>query len=324
MFARSILRAAVVSLFASCVAIIGTWPPGIAAADTKVKAGIPSFYEGFLPLYAARDLGYFAAEGIDVEIVTFRGGGAAGQAFIAGSIDLCLCSFDHVLKLQERGFDAVAIAGIEEYNAYALIARKGRIGGVGVLKDKTVGITSPGSATDISVRYEIRKAGLDVRNVTLVSIGGANEMRAALENDRIDAGMVIGGTLVDMLATGQWDVLVDFRQERYPLEVAIARRNWLASNGATARRFLKALVRAEVLLQKDPEVALKVTRSMFPTMAEATVTGVAASAIRRLSPDGSIDRRGVATITERQIFAREITKPIPYERLVDLSYLPTE
>lgn len=301
------------------------WTNAVAATPNIVslKAGIPAYYEGFLPVYAALEKGYFAEEGLKVEVITFKGGGAAGQAFVAGSIDLCLCSFDHVLKLQSKGLDAVAIGGIEEYNAYALIAKEGQLpGGIAGLRGKKVGITTPGSATDITMRYEIKKAGLDIRDVTLVSIGSATAIRAALENGQIDAGMVIGGTLVDMLSRGGWDIVVDFRTQRYPLEVVSAKRAWLKENADVARRFLRALVRAQALVQNDAEAAYQVTKMMFPRMDERIVRGISEAAIRRLSPDGSINEQGVAAITQHQIFAGTIPKPIPYASLVDLSYLP--
>lgn len=299
---------------------------GTAAGEPSpatIRAGIPAYYEGFLAVFTAERKGYFAEEGLKVEITTFKGGGAAGQAFVAGGIDLCLCSFDHVLKLQSRGLDAVAIGGIEEYNAYALIAKEGRIAGsVAGLRGRKIGITTPGSATDIVMRYEIKKAGLDTKEVTLVSIGGANEMRAALQNDQIDAGMVIGGTLVNMLNRGGWDIVIDFRTHRYPLEVVSARRAWLKKNGDAARRFLKALVRAGRLLQNDAATAYEMTKFMFPKMDERTVRGVSKAAVRRLSPDGSINPQGVSAILEQQIFAGIIPKALPYASLVDLSYLP--
>lgn len=302
---------------------------GIASAQSKVtiKAGIPAYYEGFLPVYTAMEKGFFAQQGLNVEITTFKGGGAAGQAFVAGSIDMCLCSFDHVLKLQAKGMDAVAIGGIEEYNAYALIAKPDRVGqgtGMQVLKGRKVGITGPGSSTDILLRYELKAAGVDVKDVTLVSLGGASAMKAALENDQIDAGMVIGGTLVEMLNQGGWKAIADFRTQRYPLEVVSAKRAWLKSNPEVARRFMRALAQAEVLLQKDKETAFQVTKTMFPKVDDKIVRGIAEAAVRRLSPDGSIHRDGVKAIIAQQIFAGTIPKAIEYEQLVDLSYLPSK
>jgi len=302
------------------------WWTNAAAAPTNIvsiKVGIPAYYEGFLPVYAALEKGYFTENGLKVEVITFAGGGAAGQAFVAGGIDLCLCSFDHVLKLQSQGLDAVAIGGIEEYNAYALIAKKGQITkGIAGLRGKKVGITTPGSATDITMRYEIKKAGLDVKDITLASIGGANAMKAALENDQIDAGMVIGGTLVEMLTQGGWDLVMDFRSHRYPLEVVSAKRTWLKDNADLARGFLKALVRAQELVQKDSAAAYQVTKIMFPRMDDRILRGVSEAAVRRLSADGSINEQGVVAIIQQQVFAGTIPKAIPYANLVDLTFLP--
>lgn len=317
-FARAMLFGAAITLMGS-TQVMAQKPTA-----TSITVGIPAFYEGFLPLYTAVQKHFFADEGLDAKILTFQGGGAAGQAFVAGGIDLCLCSFDHVLKLQSRGFDAVAIGGIEEYNAYALINKKGHIaGGLKGLRGKKVGITSPGSSTDITVRYELKKAGVDIKDVSLVSVGTAASMKAALEHGELDAGMVIGGILVEMLNEPNWEILVDFRTQRYPLEVVIARRDWLKDNPETARRFLKALVRAESLLQKDPAAADEMTGVMFPKMDQKTVLGVSKAGVRRLSVDGSINEEGVAAITDQQVFSGAIRTAIPYKSLVDLTFLPS-
>jgi len=307
----------------ACILLVLAAAGGAAqAAPVKLKTGIPAYYEGFLPVYTALEKGYFKDVGLDVDITTFKGGGAAGQAFIAGAIDLCLCSFDHVLKMQSRGLAAVAIGGIEEYNAYALIARKDSVPpGLANLRGKKIGITSPGSSTDILMRYEMKRAGIDPKEVSLISIGGATAMKAALENGQIDAGMVIGGILVDMLHEGGWEIIEDFRTHRYPLEVVIARKEWLKDNAAIAKQFLTALARAQKLLQEDAEVAYQVTKTMFPKMADPIVRGVSEAAVRRLSPDGSIDREGADAIVDQQVFAGAIPKSVPYEALVDLSYL---
>ena len=60
-----------------------------AQAQTKVTGGVAAYNEALLPVYAARDLGYFEKEGITLDLVDFKGGGPAVQALAGGSIDIC-------------------------------------------------------------------------------------------------------------------------------------------------------------------------------------------------------------------------------------------
>ena len=80
-----------------------------AGAQTKVTGGIAAFNEALLPVYTAKEKGYFEAEGISLELVDFKGGGPAVQALAAGSIDICFCAADHVIRLRSRNQPALVL-----------------------------------------------------------------------------------------------------------------------------------------------------------------------------------------------------------------------
>src|SRR5712691_2684996 len=52
-----------------------TWPATVPAAE-KIKVTIPAAAVTFASLYQAKAAGYFADEGLDVEIVVVAGGGS--------------------------------------------------------------------------------------------------------------------------------------------------------------------------------------------------------------------------------------------------------
>ena len=68
--------------------------------------GKATFY--YLPLTIAEQLGYFKAEGLDVQILDFQGGARALQAFVEGGADICSGAFEHTLRLQSRGLPVKA------------------------------------------------------------------------------------------------------------------------------------------------------------------------------------------------------------------------
>ena len=95
------------------------------AQQKTLKLAVPSVNEGLLPIKVAIDQGLFKAEGITVELINFRGGGPAVQAFAAGGVDLCICAADHVVRLVNRRFDARIIVGLDEHHSYALLGKAG-------------------------------------------------------------------------------------------------------------------------------------------------------------------------------------------------------
>src|SRR5258708_7542940 len=81
------------------------WAAQAGAGEATLRLGVAAVNEGLLPIRVAIDQGYFASEGLAVELVDFRGGGPAVQAFVGGGVDFCICASDHVLRLASRGLD---------------------------------------------------------------------------------------------------------------------------------------------------------------------------------------------------------------------------
>src|SRR3990167_9561207 len=79
--------------------------------------GKASFY--YLPLTIAEQLGYFKAEGLNLEISDFAGGSRALQAVVDGSADVVSGAFEHTINLQSRNqmFQAFVLQRSEEHTS---------------------------------------------------------------------------------------------------------------------------------------------------------------------------------------------------------------
>ena len=69
--------------------------------------GKAAFYN--LPLTIAEQLGYFKAEGLEVEISDFQGGSRALQAVVGGTADVVSGAYEHTINLQVQG---AAVSGL--------------------------------------------------------------------------------------------------------------------------------------------------------------------------------------------------------------------
>jgi NitT/TauT family transport system substrate-binding protein len=282
-------------------------------------------YLGYLPLYAAMQRDHLRERNLALELREFKGGGDAGKAFVGGAADVLIGSYDHVLKLRGQGMDVVATGNVEATYAYALMAKKGSPHtSLESLQGKKVGMTGPGSSTDINLRYGLKQRGVDPdRGVELISVGGGGPMLAALDNDQIAAGMFLDPLLTQLLAQpDRYQIVHDFRNLEYPLLCVGLRRDWLTANEGATRDFLAALVTAEVELQADPSVALAVARERFADIESTVLEAAVKNTLPRLSKDGRISETAHQNVLDQQLFAGSITTPIPYSQAVDLSYLP--
>jgi len=271
-----------------------------AFAETVLKFGVASVNEGLLPIRIANDQGYLKAEGIGVEFIDFRGGGPAVQAFASGSVDFCICAADHVLRLANRGLDVRIIVGLDEHHSYALIGKADSpYTDFKSLKGKRIGITSPGSLTDNTVRWAIQQAGLQAeRDFQIVSTGGGAAMRAALETAQVDAGAVVTTEVADYLRTGKFKIVTDWRPTRYASLVVIGRQRWVDANPALAKGLVKAVAKAAQLIQTDTAATVSSVKLLYPNYSDAQALEVAEAAKERLSKDGSVSPEGFETMQE--------------------------
>ncbi|MBF8299938.1 MAG: transporter substrate-binding protein [Acidobacteria bacterium] len=271
-----------------------------ARAQKTLKLAVPSVNEGLLPIKVAIDQGFFKAEGIAVELINFRGGGPAVQAFAGGGVDLCICAADHVVRLVNRGFDARIIIGLDEHHSYALLGKAGSpYTDVKSLKGRRIGVTSPGSLTDNTVRWAITKAGLKAeRDFQIVSAGGGAAMRAAIDTGQVDAGAVVSTEVLDYLRSGRFKVVTDWRTLEYPALVVIGRQKWVDANSGVAKRFVRAVARALRLVQTDSAAVARSAKLLYPTFSNEALAEIAASAKERLSKDGRVSPQGFEIMQE--------------------------
>ena len=117
----------------------------------------------YLPLSIAESQGYFKAEGLDVTIVDFAGGSKALQAVVGGSADVVSGAFEHTLLMQPKGIKLRAFALQGRAPQIVLGINPKTMPGyrtVADLKGRKIGVTAPGSSTNVLANFVLAKAGL--------------------------------------------------------------------------------------------------------------------------------------------------------------------
>jgi NitT/TauT family transport system substrate-binding protein len=150
--------------------------------------GKPAFY--YLPLTISEQLGYFKAEGLEVEISDFAGGAKALQALIGNSADVVSGAYEHTINMQAKN---------QFIQSFVLQGRAPQIA-VGVstkampnyrtladLKGKKIGVSAPGSSTNMVANLVLSRAGIKASDVSYVGVGTSAGALAALRSGQIDA-----------------------------------------------------------------------------------------------------------------------------------------
>lgn len=208
--------ARVLSVLAALGIAAAAGPPAAARAAEKVTLAVGGVGASvYLQVDVAKALGLFAKEGLDADVQFLKGGAQSAAALIGGSADFSTNAIDHVLKARAQGKGLTMVTALTELPGLVLMVReklRGQVRSPKDLKGRPLGVSSPGSGTDIILTYILHRHGIRRDEVQIVG-AGTNTFPAALKGERIDAGMTLDPYVGQIVAEGYGFPLVDLRTE---------------------------------------------------------------------------------------------------------------
>ncbi len=262
----------------------------------------------YLPLSIAEGLGYFKAEGLDVTIADFAGGSRALQAVVGGSADVVSGAFEHTLNMQAKGM---------KLRAFVLQGRAPQVvlginpktmpnyKSVADLKGKKIGVTAPGSSTNVMANFVLAKAGLKPSDVSIIGVGAASGAVAAMRAGQIDAISNLDPVITLLQRSGDLKIIADTRivaeADRVfggpmPAGCMYAPQAFIDKHPATTQALANAIVRADKWIQAaGPADIIKAVPESYLLGDRAVYIDAFLASKGALSPDGSIPEAGAAT-----------------------------
>ncbi|MDL4455000.1 ABC transporter substrate-binding protein [Klebsiella michiganensis] len=241
-------------LLVSLHAVSSTLPLEKPRLTIAVAGGKSILYN--LPLTIAEQKGYFKEAGLQVDIADFAGGGKALQALIGGSADVVSGSYEHTITLQNKNqyITAFIMTG-QAPQIVVAVSRKTMPGyhQISDLKGKRIGISAPGSSTNMVANVVLARAGLKPGDVSFIGVGTTAGAVDALRSGRIDA---IANTepVISLLEKSNDIIIVaDTRTKTgtefvfggpMPAGSLYAKESFLKSNPATVQALTSAMLKA--------------------------------------------------------------------------------
>ncbi|SRR5579884_513838 len=233
-------------------------PAAVAAQRVNLRMGILPV-TGFLGLYVAREWGWLEEEGITLDLQVMAGGAEIVPAMIGGSLDVGIVNaFTHVLA-RDQGFDVKAIAaGAVERRGeptHAILVRPDApIQSARDLEGRTLAVNTLNNIDHLMQQVWLQNNGADPRRVNFVEIPFPQHP-VALMQGRVDA---IGPTEPFVtIAQSQGARVLAYHytdtNEATLIAYYSALGDWINRNADTARRFARAVHRANAYLESNPE-----------------------------------------------------------------------
>ncbi|MBG6217045.1 NitT/TauT family transport system substrate-binding protein [Arthrobacter sp. CAN_A6] len=285
----------------------------------------------YLPTTLADELGYYEEEGLDVDLQDLQGGSKALTAMIGGSTDVTSGYYEHTIQMQAKNQPVKAFVNMNLSSGLALVVsekNKDTIKTIADLEGKNVGVTSPGSSTDMFVKYLLSQNGMEIDAAAVSAIGAGSSAVAAVEQGQVDAAVMLEPdiTVLGKRLGTEPTIIEDVRTldglkevfdaEAWPSSSLYANADWLEQNPETAEKLATAITRTldYIAEHSGEEIAAEMPET-FAGGDPAQYAAVIEELKKTLSTDGAFTEVGAEAVLKTQ----RIANPEVGEADIDLA-----
>src|SRR6266545_592799 len=167
--------------------ILITALPGLTIARDRLAHGYSSASGVFAGLWVAEEGKIFEKYDIDSHLILIASGSMMVQAMLGGDLPIAGAAGSAAVDASLGGADIVMFGSMVKVPAFYIMALP-EIKTIDDLRGKAVGVTRFGSSTDFTMRYVLRKQGLEPgKDVTLIQTGDVFAAAAMLRTKAIVA-----------------------------------------------------------------------------------------------------------------------------------------
>ena len=303
------------------------------AGMKKLTIAEPGHLTGYLPLYVAIHEGYFAEEGLEVEVITATGGThvtavVSGDAWgVIGGVD------SNALGNKGSSDPIVSVVNVVNRANVYLFAATGMAPASNsdddlreFLRGKTIIAGRHGGSPNLLTRYLLINLGLDPdKDTELVANADLSTVNVMIQQGQGQIGNGAEPQVSEGITAGIWgEPFYKFPDlGEFSYSVLSVKQSTIDSDPETVQKFVNAMLKALEVTQNDRSVVERALELEFPTMSEA---GKKASLDRAYednlwSPDGYVSKQAVDTDMDVLIKSEIYEGDYDYDVLVDMQFV---
>ncbi len=302
----------------------------VLAAPWSVRADMIKWRHGIVQskadagfIYMAKEKGFFARRGLDVEYINLRGDKDVTRALLAGELDSGEPSPGGPLQAMQGGADIRFIGSSMPGLPFALYVRKD-INAWQDLKGKTFAVSSPGSTPDLIARAMLQRNGVDPDSIKIANAGGSVGRVQALAGGKVDA--TASSTqfipMIDKLGIKVLGYTADILPE-YPRFVIIARTGTLQQKHDAVVNFLAAYMEGlDYSLKHRDETLALAAKINDKTPDDPVLTHMydEVKAKGYVSVTSEIPRKGISWLQDEMVRIGQLRQPLDLDKYIDESF----
>jgi ABC-type nitrate/sulfonate/bicarbonate transport system substrate-binding protein len=302
-----------------CVDVL--FPVARAHANTRIRVGLPDFTSSSVPFEIARQLGYYAQEGLDVEVIRMSCA-VSVRALVARSIDFDSCA----------GVKAAVSAVSQGVRMKIVMARFNRplmdlIGSKDVqrvsdLAGKIIGSGSQGSPAEVFLEEFFAANGLNAqRDLKMLSVGTSSDRVAALFAKRVSATVLSPPWNLKILDQG-YQRIANMGESvlGYQGSLSILQAT-LDEKKSSVLGFMRSMIKAQNFYRTRKSESLPMMMQ-FSKLENLDLTQrVYDYLLPSMTVDGSLPDAVVEAEIQRAAKSLKLTKMPPAQEIFDFSYV---
>jgi NitT/TauT family transport system substrate-binding protein len=242
---------------------------GISNAQTNVRVGwcARTISSAAAPFAIAQKMGWFAADGVTVQLVPLPGSGDCTKFVATREVMVSLASIEPLGVMYPQGLRARVYYTAYEGNVYGVtVPKDSPIKTIADLRGKRIGLISMASAGAIMARALVAQAGMNPdTDVSLVVAGEGAQTAALVRSKQVDAlsqfdtqyAMVENaGIPLRKIETPETD--------RYPSNGFLALEDTLAKNKKDLIAVARGYSKGTIFAINNPEAAIRILWDVYP------------------------------------------------------------
>jgi ABC-type nitrate/sulfonate/bicarbonate transport system substrate-binding protein len=221
-----------------------------AASPTKSVVAHAAVNARVLPLWVAKEQGFFTKYGVPAETIFIRQAPTLVAALTSGDIQVGYTGGTAVLGSAASGSDLKILAAFTNRVTYDVVARKG-IKSPEELRGKIFGVQSIGGTVWMGAILALEHFGLDPNRdkISLIAAGDQSVLAQALVAGTIDV-TVLDGVMSRTLRQNGYPILAELSKANIPISSVgiVAKGSLIQKNPQLIENLLKALLESEAFI----------------------------------------------------------------------------
>jgi NitT/TauT family transport system substrate-binding protein len=231
------------------------------APVTTITIGLPNSAPSFAnsDVAVAQAEGYFAKEGLNVNVDNLTSGVPVVQGVVGGSLNIGASSIEPVVNAASQGAPIQIVGSYANKLTVDMVTPK-TITSPAQLRGKRLGIQQVGAFREVMTRIIIEGAGLTTSDVSYIPSSSSAYISELLAGEIQSGVLQEEQTLTALRKDSNLHVLVNFEQAlpNYFYGTYVVSKSWLAGNQGTLEKFLTAITMAHRFMYQNEAATVSI------------------------------------------------------------------